>query len=702
MRRAAMVIVAGSLTLGACSDSQGGPGVQLSPGTRLIASLQPFDACADLLGYLQREGAERVGPYGLPGLGGNGGVMPMGGPILRSTDGLESSPMSASPGGSRTGATGEAGGNLSTDGGLQAGIDYSGTNVQEEGVDEADFAKTDGKRLVVITQGRFQVLDTSGTRPSLSGTVALPSDEWDHQLLLEGDRAFVLSNGMKAASDTDTPSPDGRDMLYPYVYQSPTATLTEVDISDPTKPQIVATLTIDGTQVSARSIGNTARIVMQSDPSSLGFVSPQGPEGEDVATETNRSIIEKSTLDDWLPSYTLDDKSQGGSATSKGRLVPCDQVSRPPEFSGFGALSVLTVDLSKPLGLGETISVLAGGQNVYASSENLYVATTRYAEQLTNSSAPPTPPAPTTEIHAFEITGTGPARYLASGQVKGTLLNQFSMSEHKGHLRVATTIESVFWATPMAEPMPMPEPIGPDDAVQSTTDPSTAVSESMVSVLAFDEGRLSQVGQVGGLGRNERIYAVRFIGDRGYVVTFRQTDPLYVLDLSDPTAPAVRGELKVAGYSAYLHPVGENLLLGLGQDATDEGQTQGTQLSLFDVSDPTVPKRLHNYTMAQSSSEAEYDHHAFLYWPKSGLTVIPVQSYATENPFIGALAATVNKTSGITEKGRITQPVSDIWAGNIRRSMMIGDLLYTISDVGIQASDPSTLVSQSWIAFPTQ
>ncbi|MGK2958823.1 MAG: beta-propeller domain-containing protein [Acidimicrobiales bacterium] len=685
--------VVASLVLGACSGSRGGPRVQLSPGTRLIASLQPFDACGDMLDYLHREGAKRVGPYGLPSLGGYGGVMPMG-QVSRDISGRESSPMGpvANAGSS---VTSEKGGPVSADA-LQAGTDYSGTNVQEGGVDEADFAKTDGNRLVVITQGRLQVLDTSETRPSLSGTVALPGDEWDHQLLLEGDRALVLSNGMRAASKTGKSNPDSREMPYSYPYQAPTAVLTEIDLSDPTKPQIVATLTIDGTQVSARSIGRTARIVMQSDPSSMGFVSPQGPEGDDVATETNRSIIDKSTIDDWLPSYTLDDKRPSGSATSKGRLVPCDQVSRPPEFSGFGALSVLTVDLSKPLGLGDAVSVLASGQNVYASSENLYIATTRYTEQLTDSSAPPTPSAPTTEIHAFEITGTGPARYLASGQVKGTLLNQFSMSEHKGHLRVATTIESVFWATPM------PEPIGPDDAVQSTTDPSTAVSESMVSVLAFDEGRLSQVGQVGGLGRNERIYAVRFIGNRGYVVTFRQTDPLYVVDLSDPTAPAVRGELKVAGYSSYLHPVGENLLLGLGQDATEEGRIQGTQLSLFDVSDPTVPKRLQNYTMPQSSSEAEYDHLAFLYWPKSGLTVIPVQSYATENPFIGALTATVDKTSGITEKGRITQPISDIWAGNIRRSMMIGDLLYTISDIGIQASDPSTLASQSWITFPAQ
>ncbi len=696
MRRTMTVVaaVAAVSVLGACSESNGGLGTQLSPGTRLIASLQPFDACDDLLDWFHAEGAKRVGPYGLPGLGGYGLVTPMAASGRYSADAVAGAAAQAKDAESIETAAPAA---------LQAGSDYSGTNVQEVGVDEADVVKTDGRRLVTIGLNRLQVLDTTGEQPSLLGTVALPSELWNHQLLLDGDRVLVLSNGMgpvEGMRGEPGASPDeaARSIMSPLPGTN-TAVLTEIDLGDPTKPQIVASLTIDGAQVSARSIGHTARIVVRSDPSGMGFVYPQGSRGEDVATETNRGVVKESTLDQWLPSYTLDDRRPEGGADAKGRLVPCDHVSRPPEFSGFGALSVLTIDLSKPLALGDVTSVLAGGQNVYASTEHLFVATTRYDQAVAGSSASPSASAPTTEVHAFSITGADPARYLASGQVKGTLLNQFSMSEHEGHLRVATTTEPIFGATPMAEP------VGPDGAVQSTTDSSgaestTAVSESMVSVLAFDEGRLSQVGQVAGLGRNERIYAVRFIGDRGYVVTFRQTDPLYVLDLSDPTAPAVRGELKVAGYSAYLHPVGENLLLGLGQDASEQGRTQGTQLALFDVSDPANPTRLHHFTMPQSSSEAESDHHAFLYWPSTGLTVIPIQAYSSPNPFVGALAATVDRTAGITEKGRITQPVANPWEGAIRRSLMIGDHLYTVSEVGVLAVDPATLATQAWIAFP--
>ena len=142
-------------------------------------------------------------------------------------------------------------------------------------------------------------------------------------------------------------------------------------------------------------------------------------------------------------------------------------------------------------------------------------------------------------------------------------------------------------------------------------------------VLRPEGNELVQIGEVDGLGTNEQIHAVRFLGTQGYVVTFRQTDPLFVIDLSDPTAPALSGELKIPGYSAYLHPVGDGLLLGVGQDATDEGRVLGTQLSLFDVHDPANPVRLSTLPIG-GSSEAEWDHHAFLYWPEDGTIVLPV------------------------------------------------------------------------------
>ena len=234
-------------------------------------------------------------------------------------------------------------------------------------------------------------------------------------------------------------------------------------------------------------------------------------------------------------------------------------------------------------------------------------------------------------------------------------------------------------------------------------------SESFVTVLEQQDGELVEIGKVGGLGKGERIYSVRFIDDIGYVVTFRQTDPLYTIDLSDPTDPEVIGELKILGYSAYLHPVGDGLLLGIGQDATEEGRTLGTQISLFDVSDLANPERIHNHTLDDGYSSVEYDHRAFLHWPQTGLTVIPVQQWSwdedseTESGFSGAIAVEATR-DGIKEIGRITHGQDKEgeeywWAPAIERSLVIGDSLYTYSYDGLLQSDLETVEPGTYVGF---
>ncbi len=243
----------------------------------------------------------------------------------------------------------------------------------------------------------------------------------------------------------------------------------------------------------------------------------------------------------------------------------------------------------------------------------------------------------------------------------------------------------------------------------STTSPAwwgpVSDSESLVTVLSQDRGELREIGSVDGLGETEQIYSVRFMGDTAYVVTFRQTDPLYTVDLSDPSDPRVVGELKILGYSAYLHPVGEDLLLGVGQDATETGRIQGTQISLFDVSDLSNPRRIDTITLSEgSNSEVEYDHHAFLYWPDTGLGMIPVQQWwwddDKEGAFFGAVGFDV-EDDDIDEITRISHPGSDDWdhRSHIRRSIVIGNSVYTISGTGIMKSDLDTLAEESWLAF---
>jgi uncharacterized secreted protein with C-terminal beta-propeller domain len=284
--------------------------------------------------------------------------------------------------------------------------------------------------------------------------------------------------------------------------------------------------------------------------------------------------------------------------------------------------------------------VMTSADTVYASPTSLYVATNGGWEREDTS------------IHRFDLAGADRTDYRASGQVPGDLLNQFSMSEYKGVLRVATT------------------------------DSSRARSQSLVTALAPRSGRLAKIGQVGGLGEGERIYAVRFIEDRGYVVTFRQIDPLFTLDLADPAHPRVRGELKIAGYSAYLHPVGPHRLLGIGQDATPQGRQAGTQLSLFDVADPAAPKLLSKVKLGHfTSSQAEYDHHAFLWWEPLRLAVIPVSGEA----------GTTEAAAFNVDHGKITPAGSSHEDGFVLRTLIVAGRLLTLSDHALRVYDPATL-----------
>jgi hypothetical protein len=232
-------------------------------------------------------------------------------------------------------------------------------------------------------------------------------------------------------------------------------------------------------------------------------------------------------------------------------------------------------------------------------------------------------------------------------------------------------------------------------------------SESFVSVLKQDGAVLRQIGRVGGLGKGERIYAVRFIGDVGYVVTFRQVDPLYTVGLSDPDNPKVLGSLDLLGYSAYLHPVGDGLLLGVGQAANEQGRTQGTQVSLFDVSDPSKPTRLSNkFVGSGASSSVDFDPHAFLWWDPLHLAVLPivVYDYSSDgrpgDSFSGAIGFNATRAGGVTEAGRLSQPAQNGYTPSITRSLVIGDRLFTISTFGALASDLATFADEGFVSFP--
>ena len=597
-----------------------------------------FRSCDALLSHARTQALHIAEPAGIPSRPVPGGPFPL------ATQGPRGEDSAAPPAAPAAGADG--------------GAEHSTTNVQEAGVDEPDLVKTDGKFVYAIATGTLRVIDVRGAEPRVVGTLKL--DGYSHELLLAGDRVLVFSTAAYYAAD----GPVAAGVAAPV---NPQSVLTEVDVSDRAKPAVVRTLSVDGSYLSSRLTGTTARVVIGSFPQAIPL-----PAGEGSELKRRRSAIRKTSLKTWIPRYKLTNERTGKSATRS--LVGCRATRKPAVFSGLGMLTILTIDLAKGLTPVDSDGLMTDARTVYASQGSLYVGSERWVDPT--GAEDDLPGGRSTTIHRFDIRDTDHTTFRASGAVRGYLMNQWSLSEFHGRLRVATTAEPQWWD-------------GGGAGRQS---------ESFVTVLSEDEGSLRSVGQLAGLGLGERIYAVRFIDDTGYLVTFRQIDPLFVVDLSDPAKPRLAGELKLLGYSAYLHPIGKDLLLGVGQDASEEGRTKGTQVSIFDVFDPSKPARLHQHAVGTgSSSEAEYDHHAFLWWPPTGLAVIPLSIYDYSKPeqsFTGAVGLHADRAKGIDEVGRVTHE-----GAVIRRAVVVGDRLFTVSDAGIRSSRLDTLADVAFAPF---
>jgi Beta propeller domain len=454
----------------------------------------------------------------------------------------------------------------------------SGTNVQEAGVDEPDRAKTDGSVVVHLRGRTLVVTDVSGDSPRELGTLRLPRSLHSAELLLVGDRVLVTAvrsvgwgRPIPVEPLIDTVAP-ARGFLPPPADEN--SRLLEVSIEDPSSPRIVSDQTLGGSLLSARQYDDTVRLVVRTGQPTLDFVFPDRDRTRAEARAENRAIVRNSTVDDWLPSLRV----EGGEPTP---LVDCQDVRHPATGAGFGTITVVTVPAADPTDL-TTTAVTAEGDLVYSSTDRLYLATRASAKS--------------TDVHAFELDGTTTS-YLGSGRVDGTIRDRWSMDAHDGFLRVAVA-HGQEWSP----------------------------TDNGITVLAERSGELVEVGSVRDLGPREEIKSVRWFDDLALVVTFRQVDPLYTVDLSDPTRPRTLGELKIPGFSEYLHPVGDDRLLGLGVDATMRGMVRGGQASMFDVSDLSDPQRLDTLDLGKHARPATaYDPRAFTWLGTSALVAVEDQ-----------------------------------------------------------------------------
>ncbi|MPZ95656.1 MAG: hypothetical protein GEU96_12285 [Propionibacteriales bacterium] len=551
--------------------------VSASAPSAAADGLRTFDDCDALRDWYVTAALPQVTPYGLGG----------GHPYIMQ----DSMAMKGSAPGAAEMAAPQA---RSSSADAAVGNGETGTNVQEAGVDEPDLVKTDGRHVIFVRNGTLHVEDTVGDTPVEVGKVRLSESGGDqfNELLLVGDRAVVTGTRLPQLDQPDQQGqPDARLSDWSWPEYNDTVVST-VDLSDLDDPTLVRTEQLDGRLVSAREYDGVVRLVLSHSPD-LPFVQPDRTTSEVQALAENRRLIRSTTAQDWLP--------QRGDE----QLLDCSDVRHPKRDAGLGTVTVVTMSPLLPSAL-DAVGVSASGDLVYSSTDRLYVATTDggfmpMAEgDMPTSDVVRTPPhrEPSTQVHAFTLDGAA-TTYTASGKVPGRVHDRWAFSEHDGLLRVAS----------MQGGLGRPQ-------------------ESGITVLEEAGGGLKEVGSVGGMGRNEQIRAVRWFGDLAVVVTFRQTDPLYTVDLSEPTRPRVRGELKIPGYSAYLHPIGDDLLLGVGQDATQEGQVKGVQVSSFDLTRLDRPTRVDTADLgAQSYTPVEQDSRAFSYLPERRLALVPVTDW---------------------------------------------------------------------------
>jgi len=522
---------------------------------------------------------------------------------------------------------------------------FSTTNIQETGVDEADIVKFDGRYLYVVNNPpagnstvpnpTIRILEVFSQPPASvqQGEISLA----DFGCPIDG---LYLLNGRGSGKPDLLAVVGGRPpgmwnlWINPWFWQGGKTKIALYNVDKPATPAKITRISIDGQFIASRRIGEVLYVVTRYTPSLQNFrIHPLTAQ----ESQQNEALLEQAKLADLLPQLTVN-----GSPT--GSLVRADVCFLPPRENGqpeqADLISVTAVNLNMPEAP-ITQTIVGAAETVYVSPQSLYLATTRNQYRgpgvlwadiaVLNASIPEIPPE-ITDIHQFDLTPDGPL-YQGSGSVFGHLGGEmdkrpFRFSEQAGVLRVATSLGNSWNST----------------------------SRSRLSLLRRTAGNngiaLEEISFIDHIGKpGEQLYAVRYVGDRAYLVTFRVTDPLYVFDLSNPEKPVKRGELQIDGYSDYLHPIGGNLLLGMGKAAVPDQSSsdfsgrgawyQGVKLSLFDVSDPAVPREVSSLILGKrgTQSPALADHHALSYLPPVNLgparLAIPVQLHDTvpNDPF---------------------------------------------------------------------
>jgi len=532
--------------------------------------------------------------------------------------------------------------------------EYSTTNVQVQGVDEADIVKTDGEYIYQVNKGKIVVVK------------AYPEEEMEviSTISFAGEKAYPIELYIDKKYMTVVASAsnyDNRVYEDSYIYGSASngTKVIVYDISDKKNIKKVRELEVDGSYVSSRKIGTSIYMV------------------------SNKNVYLSRNNEDKNITPCYSDTALKGEKVE----VEYSDIRYFPGSTGRNFMVISGMDLDKMEEPAKVATYLGAGQNIYCSLDNLYVSITGYSgyiDEPTNKRMSGSmyygSNGQSTKVFKFSLNNSQ-ITYLKEGLVPGRILNQFSMDENNGYFRIATTIGSEFNGT----------------------------SENNVYIL---DDILNIKGKIENIAPGEKIYSTRFMGDRCYMVTFRKVDPLFVIDLKDPAYPKILGALKIPGYSDYLHPYDENHIIGFGKDTEvyeDTAYYQGMKIALFDVTDVSNPVQKFQEIIGDRGTESELlrNHKALLFSKEKNLMAFPVNEMRIQNGkgkvtqygsayFQGAYVYNIDLVKGFTLKGKITHMSDEdvLKSGqydfnydkNVQRILYIGDTLYTLSNSMIKAN----------------
>lgn len=580
--------------------------------------------------------------------------------------------------------------------------DFSKTNVQVEGVDEADVVKTDGKYIYQVNNRRIIVAQAYPAQDmKILSTLDFTDERFSPREMYIDDKSLVVIGDDYSYIPMYKKGVERPDYIVPPHYSYNTAKIIIYDIADKTEIKKLREVEIEGYYVSSRKIGSALYFVANRN------IYRYGPAGY-------------AELD--APSYR--------DTAAKDEFVSIDypDICYFPGCVYSNYMIVAGINLEKIDEEVKTSTFLGSGQNIYASNDNLYVAVTNHQVYRMTEAAPAVAPKMgmkimpsiirpysynyNTLVYKFSLKD-GKATYLSKGEVPGTILNQFSMDEHQKHFRIATTVNGV-WK-------------------------DNGYTESTNNLYVLDEA-MNIVGEIEDIAPGERIYSTRFMGDRGYMVTFRNVDPLFVMDLKDPKNPKILGALKIPGYSDYLHPYDENHIIGFGKDTVEvssktwDGKEAGTialyqglKMAIFDVSDVKNPVQKFTAMIGDRGTDSELlgNHKALLFSKEKNLIAFPVTLMEVKDKspdpqtaayqygeftFQGEFVYSIDLETGFSLKGRITHLTDEDYlkAGRhmynndriVERGLYIGDVLYTLSKGIIKANKLSDLEEINELKIP--